>query len=175
MDAIETITEAVPGLVSASNIARIEFDGSCEAKNPGGVATGGWRLLIGDTLIHERGEFFMEGPQATNNVAEYYALGRALASLVQNLDYPKKLGVVNLQIVGDSQLVVYQIDGTWKCNKPHLEQLRDRCRELIAAIESEGIKVTLAWIPRERNEAADRLSQQAYVTHTGKPYPVRKR
>lgn len=143
------------------------FDGACEPKNPGGVASYGWfvedehgRVIATDYgIAHDGGEL------ATNNVAEYVALGWALRWLSENAKGE------TICIRGDSQLVVRQVNGEWKCNKPHLEKLRDRCRELIEAIG--GVK--LEWIPREENESADQLSRAAYEKHTGKPFPQRRK
>jgi ribonuclease HI len=181
MDTVKHISEVMAesvkahGLVPASKLARIEFDGACEPKNPGGVATGGYRILVGDTVVRQCGEFYCEGAGATNNVAEYTALGRALAAFAASVQFPIQLGVETLQIVGDSQLVVNQIDGSWACNKEHLRKLRNRCRELMAQITEAGIRVSIAWIPREENEAADALSSAAYEKHTGESFPNRRR
>lgn len=162
-------------LAQRSSLARIEFDGACEPRNPGGVATAGYRILVDGETLFEAGEVCCEGPGATNNVAEYTALGRALRKFADTVDFAQRLGVVELTITGDSQLVVNQVNDAWKCNKPHLERLRNRCRELIDQIVAAGIEVELSWVPREENEAADRLSRQAYEQHTGRQFPMRMR
>ena len=159
------------------------FDGSCEPINPGGVATWGWVLFktpLGGPLATNRG-MAMQGKGATNNIAEYHALGHGLRWL---LDHPAHLNdVINrdlreeLVIRGDSKLVIHQImpsdmPGSWKCNAPHLLKLRDRCRELIGLLK---VDVKLEWVPREENSLADAQSQMAYTEATGKPYPIRNR
>lgn len=180
MDAVTHIGEVMADsliahkLIAPSSLARIEFDGACEPRNPGGVATGGYRILIGDTVVRECGEYYCAGNGATNNVAEYAALGRALAGFAGSIHFALKLGVKELKIVGDSQLVIYQVRDEWGCNKHHLSRLRDRCRELIRQIELAGIAVTLERIPRKQNVAADALSRQAYEKHTGKKFPERR-
>lgn len=151
----------------------LHFDGACEPRNPGGVATGGWLIEdeVGEVL-HEGSAVFCEGFGATNNIAEYHSLGHGLRWLSDQVELTFPRRVV---IRGDSQLVINQIIGAWRCNKPHLEKLRDRCRQLINAIEDRGAEVTLEWVPREDNELADMLSRQAYEKHTGKPFPVRRK
>lgn len=148
----------------------VEFDGSCEPTNPGGVATCGWIVLdVKGVVIASGAREVCRGPQATNNTAEWCALGFALAWLKENA-----VGsgcAINLK--GDSQLVVRQLTGHWKCNKPHLQRFRARCLEILGQI---GCKSwTATWIPREANDAADALSRQAYETATGKKYPERAR
>ena len=147
----------------------IFFDGSNEPKNPGGVATYGWVIKeAGETSTTGQGEF-ERGPESTNNRAEYAGLGFALRHI---LDTMGGTAVDKLHICGDSKLVIEQLSGRWKCNKDHLRKLRDRCLELLEQI---GCKWDAAWIPREQNTEADALSQAAYVTATGKPYPQRHR
>lgn len=159
--------------LDGSKVMRVFFDGACEPVNPGGVATCGWIIYGGDDeIVADDAEFVREGDGATNNVAEYHALGRALRWLVDNqqsLD-----GIGQLKIFGDSQLVCKQVDGSWKCNKDHLLKLRDRCRELLAELRTK-VEVEIRWIPREENEAADSLSRTAYESHTGKSFPERRR
>jgi ribonuclease HI len=52
------------------------------------------------------------------------------------------------QIFSDSRLVVEQVAGRWKINKPHLKPLCAQARELM--VEKEAI---LSWLPREENLA----------------------
>ncbi len=94
-------------------------------------------------LIDSRGELL--GP-ATNNVAEYRAmlLGIALA---------KEHGARELELIGDSELVVRQIRGEWKIKNAPLRELR---AEVVRELESFD-----SWsarnVRREQNEAADAL------------------
>lgn len=151
----------------------ITFDGSCEPFNPGGVGTWGWCLWDQLGRAGEKGLVATgsgvsgEGTGTTNNVAEYHALGHGLRFLV-DAGYTG-----SLTIKGDSKLVIYQVSGQWRCNKEHLNKLRQRCRDLISQIVIAGDDLVIKWIPREENEQADFLSQRAYEEHTGKAYPLR--
>jgi ribonuclease HI len=132
----------------------IHFDGLCEPKNPGGIACYAWIISHnGENLVHGKGVVADGGEHATNNYAEYCALGFALKYLVNNN------WVGRLHIFGDSQLVVNQVAKRWICNSSHLIGLRDKCIEYLEAI-SPNFEIT--WIPREENEQADYLSWQAY-------------
>ena len=77
----------------------------------------------------------------TVNVGEYKAVIAALGEAVR-----RQLGHVDL--FTDSQLVVEQVKGNWKCCKMHLLPLRDYARTLLRLVEG-----TIQWIPREENIA----------------------
>lgn len=58
---------------------------------------------------------------------------------------------------GDSQLVIYQIQGKYKVKKDHLKPLHREAIELLTHIPSHSLE----YIPRERNGRADALSNLA--------------
>jgi ribonuclease HI len=133
----------------ARGVHRLYFDGACGPTNPGGVATYGWRLMApdGEELASGTGEA-CRGPGATNNVAEWHGLWAGLRSLAA------KGWRGRLQILGDSQLVLLQLNRLWRCHKERLRQYRDQCLALL-----EGIEWRAVWIPREQNAEADALSR----------------
>lgn len=156
--------------------AVMHFDGACESKNPGGVATAGWYACDSQANELASGSHFVcSGDGATNNVAEYHALGFGLKWCCENVSVLKSLGCNSLLVRGDSQLVVNQVNGSWRCNKEHLRLLRDRCKQLIDQLEASDIAVVVQWVGREFNERADELSRIAYEEKTGKTFPVRSR
>lgn len=63
----------------------------------------------------------------TNNEAEYLALIAGLVALLEHFDQvgtePKG---VNLELRGDSRLVLRQLQGTWKAKNPRMRELRDK-------------------------------------------------
>ena len=82
----------------------------------------------------------------TNNEAEYRALLSALADLIRTIeDAGKDPAGCDVRIVGDSQLVLNQVSGAWKCKKRHLVPLRDQARALVARFHD----VTFEHTPRE--------------------------
>lgn len=165
------IGEALVDVLEVNRIVplfTIWFDGACEPRNPGGVATCGWIIKDskGDQVAFGKREI-ARGPAATNNVAEYSALGLALRYI---LDNHERFMPCALRIQGDSKLVVEQLNGTWQCKAAHLQRLRDRC---LAILNELGAAWSANWIPREQNHDADALSQQAYEDATGMAFPKR--
>jgi ribonuclease HI len=152
----------------------LAFDGSCEPKNPGGVASAGWVIFSFDTPLAEEYQVVADGNElATNNFAEYCGLGLGLKFLA-DLGWRGKL-----KIKGDSQLVFKQISGEYACRKPHLQKCLARIFSRLEQIglakdgEIDENTCTLEWVRREFNVYADYLTQKCYVEYTGKPFPKR--
>ena len=123
------------------------FDGAAKP-NPGRGGAGAY--------IDVNGEIFWEdyrylGDNITNNEAEYKAL-------IMLLEATGALGIKEITIRGDSQLVINQMTEKWGISEPRLRLLQIRAWELIFEYE---IKVKFEWIPRERNKRADILSNLA--------------
>ena len=135
------------------------FDGLCEP-NPGGVATYGFVVKKDGKKVHEGHGLAgtPKTPQATNNVAEYTGLIKALEwFLAQKTPGP-------LIVRGDSDLILKQVQGLYKVKSGLLAPLHGRVKELLEDLPD----VTFEWIPRERNADADRLTNLAYAEYTGK-------
>jgi ribonuclease HI len=144
------------------------FDGACEPAyqggpaNPGGVATAGWLIYNEQKeLVAKDQRFVREGKGATNNVAEWCALGFALRWLLDNKH--NDCQGQSLCIRGDSKLVCHQLTGEWKCNVPHLQKLKSRCLEILTKLGFKNVEVE--WIPRAQNQEADDLSKLAHKEH----------
>ncbi|MHC4607234.1 MAG: ribonuclease HI [Planctomycetota bacterium] len=139
-------------------VLTIYFDGLCQPKNPGGIATYGYVVYRGKKRIREdRGlatEPWSNG--ATNNVAEYTAIIRALEWLAEE-GHTEEPVVVR----GDSQLAVRQLNGEYKVKSPNVAPLYARVRELFFLFPS----LKFEWIPREKNKEADNLTNVAYVEY----------
>ena len=87
---------------------------------------------------------------ATNNVAEYTALIKAL-------ERAKELGGRRLLIHSDSELMVNQMKGVYKVKNAGLRPLYEEARRLADQFEH----VTIRHIRREQNSGADALCNQA--------------
>jgi ribonuclease HI len=87
---------------------------------------------------------------ATNNVAEYRALLAGLHKAVE-------LGVDEVDVVSDSQLLVRQMTGEYKVKNEALRKLSLEA----AALARQLRRVTYRSVPREHNELADRLVNEA--------------
>ncbi len=88
--------------------------------------------------------------QATNNVAEYYAL-------IAALDYAQSHHITKLRVRSDSELLVKQIQGHYRVKSPSLRQLSERARRLAAGLAY----FTIEHVPREANLEADALANAA--------------
>lgn len=125
--------------------AHVYFDGACRG-NPGPAAVG-WVIVTSDGIVAEGNERI---GRTTNNQAEYQALIRALRGA---RDY----GFDTLELRGDSELIVKQVNGAWNTNDPELRELRVTVRELLDGFDS----WSLSHVPREINERADNLANEA--------------
>jgi ribonuclease HI len=126
--------------------ARLYTDGGARG-NPGPAAYG---YVIEDedgAVLAAHGEAI---GVATNNVAEYSAL---LAGLEKAAD----LGIDELEVVSDSELMVRQMTGVYKVKNEALKELWSRAGRLAGRIGT----VTYRAVRREHNELADRLVNDA--------------
>lgn len=136
-------------------LIEVYFDGLCQPVNPGGVACYAFAVKRDGKTIHSdygvAGEPF--SPESTNNVAEYTALAKALEWLVANNFTSEKI-----LIKSDSQLVVNQMNGTYKIKAKKIIPLYKQ----VVLLKSKFPGVEIIWVPREQNKEADRLTNIAY-------------
>lgn len=132
----------------------LQFDGASEP-NPG--PSGGAYVLFSPPIqednqlvrrVIQEGYQFL--PHATNNEAEYTGLILGLQAALQ-------LGIQNIEIEGDSALVVNQVQGLWKVKAVNLAPYRHKAANLFYKFKNRKIQ----HIPRDLNEDADRLSIEA--------------
>lgn len=144
---------------------RLYFDGACEP-NPG---LGAWGCVILTPSGRDAGGDVLPG-ESTNNVAEYAALGNGLKRLIE-------MGVSGavIEVLGDSQLVINQVNRVWQCKNDRLAACLKRVNELTAGLEAMGNTLVFHWIPREENGEADAQSTAAWEVAAGRPFPVRRR
>ena len=123
----------------------IQFDGGCKG-NPGPMHYG-WQITRKGSDFVERKSRFDLG-EGTNNRAEYSGLIGALEKLFSVIEKEKESASnCAVEIRGDSQLVLSQIQGKWKCNNPALRLLCNKARVLAAKFG----KVRYKKIPRKEN------------------------
>ena len=95
-------------------------------------------------------------PDSTSNVAEYagfiYGLNKAMPYLSPGEP---------IRILGDSQLIINQVLGTYKVKAIHLQPWCTLAKERIEALKQDGHNVTLTWIERSKNSHADSLAAKA--------------
>jgi ribonuclease HI len=120
------------------------FDGASSG-NPGKIGIGFAILDSNDEVIYKRGEAIGIG---TNNEAEYMALLKLVETAKEN-------GIENLEVFGDSQLVIKQILGEWKVKAENLRPIYRKVSEIF----KEKKNYSISWIRREKNTLADKLSK----------------
>jgi ribonuclease HI len=125
---------------------RLFTDGGARG-NPGPAAYGYVLEAEDGTVLAAHGEAI---GVATNNVAEYRAL---LAGLARAVD----LGVDELEVVSDSELLVKQMRGEYRVKNAALRELSLEAARLGRHVG----RVTYTAVRREHNELADRLVNEA--------------
>lgn len=120
--------------------ARINVDGAARG-NPGPAAFA-FVIQWDGKKIEDAGEL----GRATNNVAEYSALVKALERAAE-------LGARELDIRSDSELMVRQMKGIYRVKNADLKDLYEEARELTQRFDS----VKIEHIAREANSRADEL------------------
>jgi ribonuclease HI len=126
--------------------AKLFTDGGSRG-NPGPAAYGFVLEAADGTVLDARGEAI---GVATNNVAEYSAL-------IAGLERARLLGVTEIEVVSDSELLVKQMRGEYKVKNAALREFSLDAARLARAIG----KVTYTAVRREHNELADRLVNEA--------------
>ena len=126
--------------------AKLFTDGGSRG-NPGPAAYGFVLEAEDGTVIDARGEAI---GIATNNVAEY-------AALVAGLERALEAGVVELEVVSDSELMVKQMRGEYKVKNRALQHLFLDASRLARKVG----RVTYTAVRREHNELADSLVNEA--------------
>ena len=96
--------------------------------------------------------------RTTNNVAEYSGL---IAALTQ----ANRLGVEELVIRSDSELLVKQLNGAYQVKAPHLKPFFLRASELRRALR----RCVIQHVRRAENADADRLANLAIDTRAVPP------
>jgi ribonuclease HI len=123
----------------------VNVDGGARG-NPGPAAIGAVVRDAGGEVLEERGERI---GTATNNVAEYRAL-------LLGIERARELGANEVELVGDSELIVRQVKGEYKVKDATLRELH---REVQRALRPFAIW-SIRHVRREHNAEADRLVNQ---------------
>jgi len=131
-------------------------DGACEPVNPKGIATYGYVIYINNKRVREDYGVVAIGEGATNNVAEYTAVIKALEYLIFTGKNNYKVTVYS-----DSQLLIRQLNGVYEVRSRNIIPLYDYINKLRLNFK----RLRFRWIPREENEEADKLSKKAYYEY----------
>ena len=126
--------------------ARLSTDGGSRG-NPGPAAYGYVLEAEDGTVLAAHGERI---GVATNNVAEY-------SGLIAGLERALELGIDELEVVSDSELLVKQMTGEYRVKKETLQELSSKASRLARRLG----KVSYTAVRREHNELADQLVNDA--------------
>jgi ribonuclease HI len=124
----------------------VNVDGGARG-NPGPAAVG---VVVRDEdgeILHERAERI---GRTTNNVAEYRAL-------LLGISTARELGGTEVELVGDSELIVRQIEGRYKVKDATLRELHAEAKRELAGFDRWSIR----HVKRAQNADADRLVNAA--------------
>jgi ribonuclease HI len=124
----------------------VNVDGGARG-NPGPAAIAAVVATPDGEILEERSQTI--GP-ATNNVAEYRAL-------LLGIERARALEAGEIELVGDSELIVRQVRGEYRVKDASLRDLYARVREALEGFEHWSIR----HVRRDENAHADRLVNDA--------------
>ncbi len=124
----------------------VNVDGGARG-NPGPAAIAAVAADEQGNVLAERNELIGE---TTNNVAEYRAM-------LLGIELAKELGADEVELLGDSTLIVNQVKGEWKVKQDHLRPLHTKVLDELRGLP----KWSIAAVRRERNVRADELVNEA--------------
>jgi ribonuclease HI len=124
----------------------VNVDGGARG-NPGPAAVAAVVSTPGGEVIEQRGEVI---GRATNNVAEYRAL-------LLGLELAQERGTAEVELIGDSELVVRQVKGEYRVKDAALRELHARVHAALAGFERWSIR----HVRRDENAIADGLVNDA--------------
>jgi ribonuclease HI len=124
----------------------VNVDGGARG-NPGPAAIGVVVRGPDGEVLEEVGERI---GKATNNIAEYRAL-------LRGIELAAAQGAGELELVGDSELVVRQVEGRYKIKDAGMKKLHAEAVRALGAFDSWSIR----HVRRAENADADRLVNEA--------------
>jgi probable phosphoglycerate mutase len=125
----------------------VYIDGGARG-NPGPAAAGVVVCCADDGAVLQEAGIFLG--RATNNVAEY-------RGLLEGLRLAAELRAQEVEVVSDSQLLVFQMTGQYRVKNAGLKPLHRQALDLAAKFR----RCSYRHVPREENTRADRLVNQA--------------
>lgn len=130
-------------------IYKLFFDG-CSKGNPGKSGCG-YVIYDCNNNIYSSGSIFV-GNMKTNNISEYSGM---LAGMKDAID--KNIKEIN--VYGDSKLVICQMNGTYKVKSFKLIELYKSAKNA----EKKFTKISYTHIDRNKNTVADKLANDSLI------------
>jgi len=122
--------------------------------NPGPSAYGAVVVDEDGTVVREISAYL---GTSTNNVAEW-------SGLIAGLEAALEMGVDDIDVRLDSELVVRQLSGAYRVKQSHLLPLHAKAKTLLRRFARSDV----AHVRREQNKEADALVNQVLDAHTKK-------
>jgi ribonuclease HI len=138
--------EAAAQVAARPMRTRLFTDGAARG-NPGPAGAGAVIISPDGHVVAKVGKFLGD---ETNNVAEYMGL-------LIGLKRAKAMGIKELDVLADSELMVKQLNGDYAVKAEHLKPLHDEAKALFKAFN----EIEIRHIPREENAQADAMSNRA--------------
>jgi ribonuclease HI len=145
-EAAERAAEVAAVAAEVAKRTRLYTDGAARG-NPGPAGAGAVIVNPDGHIVAKVGKFLGD---STNNVAEYMGL-------ILGLKRAKAMGIRELEVLSDSELVVKQLAGDYAVKAEHLLPLHDEVKALLKAFSW----IQVRHIPREENAQADAMSNRA--------------
>ncbi len=145
-EAAQRAAEEAARVEEAAKRTRLYTDGAARG-NPGPAGAGAVIVNPDGHIMAKIGKVLGE---STNNVAEYMGL-------LLGLKRAKAMGIKELEVLSDSELLVKQLAGDYAVKADHLRPLHDEAQSLIKAFAW----IQVRHIPREENAQADLMSNRA--------------
>ena len=135
----------IPTVIPLDGCYVLHFDG-CADPNPGNTSCGAV-IYLNNEEVWSKGKYLKL--KQTSNYAEYCGLIIGLKCCVNS-------NIKKLIVKGDSQLVINQMNGSYKTKSDNLKELYIKCKEYVEKFD----KIVFTWIPREENRRADEIANQ---------------
>jgi ribonuclease HI len=145
-EAAERAAEEAAAAAEAAKRTRLYTDGAARG-NPGPAGAGAVIISPDGHIVAKVGKFLGE---STNNVAEYMGI-------ILGLKRAKAMGIRELEVLSDSELLVKQLHGDYAVKAEHLRPLHDEVQQLLKGFSW----IEVRHIPREENAQADAMSNRA--------------
>jgi len=124
----------------------VNVDGGARG-NPGPAAIGVVVRNDDGAIVEAVGETI---GHTTNNVAEYRAL-------LRGIELASAHGADEVELIGDSELIVRQIEGRYKVKHADMKELHAKAKKMLAGFDSWSIR----HVKRAQNSDADKLVNEA--------------
>jgi ribonuclease HI len=137
-------TTVQPIEIAEDDLWTMFFDGACTKESAGAGI-----VFISPSKKTSHLSFKLDF-KVTNNIAEYEAL-------LLGLNAAKEKGIRKLQVFGDADLIIQQVNKSFQAKHVRLKAYRDEVLEVIKSFAD--FKIT--FVPRAMNEVADSLAVSA--------------